>query len=213
MPSQKLYHPRPVELSQREAVDVEINKLDSEGIISPVDASDWVTGVVPVPKKDGKVRIENCESCQTSDISGGSIKAPVRPVEYPCRPMAKSNVDIMGPYLNAPRGYKYFTIWMDYYRRWPELMATEVLPTSGEIIHFLKRAVISTYGIPEDLVTDNGSQFVRAEFESFLNEYGLHHSRTVPYNPPANGLVERFNRELKQGLQVSRFHRSKCLQG
>ncbi|MCP3664497.1 MAG: hypothetical protein GY696_18740, partial [Gammaproteobacteria bacterium] len=82
-----------------------------------------------------EAEINNCESCQASDKSGSPIKAPIQPVEYPCRPMAKSSVDITGPYLNAPRGYKYFTIWMDYYSRWPELMATEGLPTSGEIIH------------------------------------------------------------------------------
>ncbi len=38
-------------------MDAEIDRLDSEGITSPVDASEWITGVVPVPKMDGKVRI------------------------------------------------------------------------------------------------------------------------------------------------------------
>ncbi len=69
---------------------------------------------------------------------------------------------------------------MDYYSRWSEVMGSQNMPTSLFIMGFLKKNIISKYGIPEDLVTDNGSQFVSREFEQFLVEHGTNLSKTVP---------------------------------
>ncbi len=55
------------------------------------------------------------------------------------------------------------------------------------------------------LVSDNGTIFVSKEFESFLNKRGIHHKKSVPYNPASNGMIERYNRDVKGLIQASRF--------
>ena len=52
------------------------------------------------------------------------------------------------------------------------------------------------------MVTDNGPQFVSAEFAVFLEERGIKHIRTALYHPEANGGVERLNQSLKNGIRA-----------
>ena len=52
------------------------------------------------------------------------------------------------------------------------------------------------------MVTDKGPQFTSHEFQSFLQSNDIKHSKTVPYNPCANGMVERMNRSLKESVQA-----------
>ena len=58
--------------------------------------------------------------------------------------------------------------------------------------------------MPEELITDNGRQFISREFEEFLAQHGIRHRRTAFYHPQANGEVERFNRVVKDCLKTAR---------
>lgn len=50
------------------------------------------------------------------------------------------------------------------------------------------------------MITDNGTQLVSREMESFLRECGIKHMTTSLYEPRENGQVERFNRVLKESV-------------
>jgi len=53
-----LYAPRRVPLPLQEAVNAELQRMQDEGVISPVTRpTDWCSGMVVVRKKNGKVRI------------------------------------------------------------------------------------------------------------------------------------------------------------
>ncbi|GJP35078.1 hypothetical protein CLOM_g19542, partial [Closterium sp. NIES-68] len=51
--------------------------------------------------------------------------------------------------------------------------------------------------------SDNGGEFIGADFEGELKRKGIQHQLTVPYNPQQNGVAERFNRTLVKGCEVS----------
>ncbi|CAI7815549.1 unnamed protein product [Closterium sp. NIES-53] len=50
--------------------------------------------------------------------------------------------------------------------------------------------------------TDNGGEFIGADFEAVLKKKGIQHQLTVPYNPQQNGVAERFNRTLHEGART-----------
>ncbi len=52
------------------------------------------------------------------------------------------------------------------------------------------RSPFATHGLPELLVTDNGSVFTSAEFGEFMDRNGIQHVKTAPYHPSSNGLAE-----------------------
>ena len=50
------------------------------------------------------------------------------------------------------------------------------------------------------VVSDNGSQFVSEEFETFLRDHGIAHRKVTPYWPQANAQVERFNKTIEKAI-------------
>ena len=65
------------------------------------------------------------------------------------------------------------------------------------------RKLFAAYGLPLQVVTDNGPQFVSAEFAEFMRGNGIKHIKSAPYHPATNGLVERFVQSLKQALKTN----------
>ena len=65
------------------------------------------------------------------------------------------------------------------------------------------RQLFGTHGIPEQLVSDNGSQFVSDEFAMFLKQNGVKHIRCAPYHPSSNGLAKRFVQTFKTAMKVN----------
>ena len=62
------------------------------------------------------------------------------------------------------------------------------------------RHIFSYFGLPEHLVTDNGTQFTSDEFQKFLRENDILHTLTAPGHPATNGLAERYVGEFKDKL-------------
>ena len=54
--------------------------------------------------------------------------------------------------------------------------------------------------MPEQLVYDNVSEFVSADFREFTRANGIHHTFTSPYHPSANGLAEQSAQIIKKAL-------------
>ena len=65
------------------------------------------------------------------------------------------------------------------------------------------RSIFATHGLPEILVSDNGTAFTSAEFQEFIRLNGICYITSVPYHPASNGLAERAVQTLKQGLRKS----------
>lgn len=59
---------------------------------------------------------------------------------------------------------------------------------------------VSRFGVPSTLITDRGRQFESTLFTQLRQLLGIHRQRTTAY-PAANGMVERFHRQLKTALK------------
>ena len=66
------------------------------------------------------------------------------------------------------------------------------------------RHIFSIFGLPQQLVTDNGPQFIAEEFRQFCRENGVKHIRSVPYHPSTNEAIERFVQTFKKSLKSGR---------
>nr|VZI36116.1 unnamed protein product [Spirometra erinaceieuropaei] len=71
--------------------------------------------------------------------------------------------------------------------------------TASATIAFLRR-IFGKHGLPEVLVSDNGSQFTSSTFEDFYRQHKIQHLRSPPYHPPSNGQAERFVDTFKGAL-------------
>ena len=155
------------------------------------------------PKMDFQIEtcIKNCSTCQQNDKTTITHDAPLQPVPLPTAAWEKVSVDIIGPFEKAPPECRFAISLVDYFSKWPEVAFAPRVDTAT-IIQFLT-AIFSREGNPRTLISDNGPQFLSAEFADFLKECGIRHLRSSVYYPRANGEVERFNRSVKDCLQTA----------
>ena len=93
--------------------------------------------------------------------------------------------------------------------KWTEVI--EMKSTTAAATTTQLRQLFSTYGLPEQVITNDGPQFSAGEFSSFLKSNGVKHIRCVPYHPSTNGAVECFIQTFKKairagGTQGATFH-------
>ena len=132
--------------------------------------------------------VKACKSCQS--VKNAPPVAPLHPWVWPSRPWQRVHLDFAGPFQNHM-----FLIGVDAYSKWPEVrvMSTTTASATLDVL----REWFSQHGIPELLVTDNGSQFTSEAFVYFTKQNGIKHVRSAPYHPASNGLAERFVQSLK----------------
>ncbi len=147
-----------------------------------------------------------CAVCQNSDKTAYTHTLPLQPVTLPAQSWQKLAIDICGPFEYGSQECRFAIVVMDYYSKWPEI-AFSANDTSQSVRSMLD-SIFAREGLPNEISSDNGTQFVSAEFESYPGKRGIKHIRTSLNHPQANGLIERFNRVLKQTLQIAtREHR------
>ena len=73
--------------------------------------------------------------------------------------------------------------------------------TASKTIQVL-RSMFARYGIPEQLVSDNGPQFVSEEFGQFMKKNSIKHIKCSPYHPSSNDQAEQFVRTFKQSIRA-----------
>ena len=137
-------------------------------------------------------------------ISGKSVKSspgPLQPLPWPSGPWRRLSLDIAGEYIAAPHHQRFIIVAVDHFSKWPEVGVSGSV-TSSVIIDFLT-VLFDRFGLIEELITDNGVQFTSDEFQTFLKQHGIRHSRSALYAPQSNGAVERFNRVLKEGIKAN----------
>jgi len=93
---------------------------------------------------------------------------------------------------------KMWLIVVDAYSEWPEVIPMHT--TTSERTMVALRTLFTTHGLPEQMVTDNGPQFISDEFEQFCGGNGIHHIRVAPYHPSSNGKAERFVQTFKAAM-------------
>jgi transposase InsO family protein len=94
-----------------------------------------------------------------------------------------------------------FLVVVDAHSKWPAV--TVMKSISAERTNEELRSIFSHFGLPTQLISDNGHQLVSEEFCSFMEANGIQHFKSAPYHPAKNGLAERFVQTMKQALKSS----------
>ena len=79
--------------------------------------------------------------------------------------------------------------------------------TTTSIVEVLERQTFNYFGLPERLHTDSGVQFESQLMDELCSVWGIQKTRTTPYHPQGNGVVERGNKDLGDALRSLLLHR------
>ena len=141
---------------------------------------------------DLEAKVKSCISCQENQKS--PPQAPLHPWEWPEHPWSRVHVDYAGPFMG-----KMFLILVDAHSKWMEVCPVSAA-TSQVTIEKL-RMIFATHGLPQILVSDNGTCFTSTDFEDFLRMNGIRHVTSSPYHPASNGLAERAVQSFKAAMK------------
>ncbi|CAI7908154.1 unnamed protein product [Closterium sp. NIES-54] len=121
-------------------------------------------------------------------------------------PLALVHMDVVDP-TRAPSlsGSHYFLTIVDDHTRavWVYPLKTKKEVAVAVLKEWMPRAQRESGHKVKVIRTDNGGEFIGADFELVLKKKGIQHQLRVPYNPQQNGVAERFNRTLKKVLALS----------
>ena len=92
-----------------------------------------------------------------------------------------------------------FLIVIDAHSKWMEVEMVNSATAQATIKHL--RAIFARFGLPEVVVTDNGTCFTSSEFQEFTQRNNIQHVQTAPYLPSSNGLAECAVQTFKLGLK------------
>jgi len=140
--------------------------------------------------------IHTCPSCAMRKSAPQCNHGPLQTIKagYPLQVVA---VDNLGPLMESAAGNSYMYVLMagNYFTKWMEVYA---IPNQKAIIVAQKLVdqLFCRFSPPEQLHSDQGKQFESALLHEVCNILGMKKSRTSPYHPQCDGLVERYNRTL-----------------
>ena len=85
-------------------------------------------------------------------------------------------LDYTGPFEVAM-----FLVAVDSHSKWPEvfIMSTTTVSKTIEVLCVM----FAAYGLPDQIVSDNGPQFISSEFAISLKQNGVRHIRSASYHP------------------------------
>ena len=105
--------------------------------------------------------VQDCLPCQATQNAPAPV--PLHPWLWPTKPWQRIHVDFAGPFLG-----RMFLVVVDAHAKWPEIIPMSSTMTSTTINEL--RHLSAAYGLPKQLVSDNGLQFTSEEFSTFCKQ-------------------------------------------
>ncbi|XP_048599791.1 uncharacterized protein LOC125579923 [Brassica napus] len=114
-------------------------------------------------------------------------------------PFMRWGMDIIGP-MPASLQKKFILVLTDYFTKWVEAEAYASI-TDKEVQNFIWKNIICRHGLPYEIITDNGSQFISHHFKGFCDRWRIRLNMSTPRNPQSNGQAESTNKTIIDGLK------------
>ena len=152
----------------------------------------------PTLSKDTHNFCKTCKRCQRLRAISHRIMMPFNPIlmieMFDCW-----RIDFMGPFPSS-FGYFYILVTVDYVSKWVEAIPCKT-NDHRFVLKFLKENILSRFGTPHAIISDEGTHFCNKDFEVLMKKYRITHKVATPYHPKTSGQVEVSNREIKRILE------------
>ncbi|XP_055605789.1 uncharacterized protein K02A2.6-like [Uranotaenia lowii] len=138
--------------------------------------------------------VRSCSAC--SSVAKVDTKTKLQSWPIPEKVWQRVHIDFAGPINDT---YYRFSLQVDSLSKWPEIVPTKRITTSATIT--ILRQIFARFGMPEVLVSDNGTLLTSDQFERFCDANGILHLKTAPFHPQSNEQVERFVHTFKRTIK------------
>ncbi len=148
----------------------------------------------PTIERDVQNQIQMCPACQASKGARTNVvRGPRNTLERESiRLFDQWSIDLIGILPRTYNGNRWIITAIERSTGWPVVKALKDATTQS-VMDFIHHDIFAVYGIPNEILTDNGTNLVSEAMETFLQPTKVKHRTTTPYHPQTNGKIERFN--------------------
>ena len=150
--------------------------------------------------KDIKHLCKMCDTCASRKSPNKVPKAPLQKYVVGV-PMERWAVDVIGPLPLTNKRNSYLLVVGDYFTKW-----VDAIPMRNQkaitIAQKLVDRVVTIFGVPMELHSDQGPSFESNVFQEMCKILGIHKTRTTPYRPQSDGMIERANQTIENMLSA-----------
>ncbi|GJX79587.1 reverse transcriptase domain-containing protein [Tanacetum coccineum] len=154
----------------------------------------------PTMHKDARALIKACQECQVHKPVPRNPQERLNPITSPW-PFYKWGIDIAGPFPEGPGKVKFLIVAMDYFTKWIEAKPVATI-TGNQVKKFVWENIVCRFGLPREIISDNGKQFRDNPFRDWCEKLCIQQHFAFVKHPQTNGLVERANRSLGEGIKA-----------
>jgi IS30 family transposase len=153
----------------------------------------WPTAVA-----DATRIVRTCQGCQiyTKQTHLPAQALQTIPITWS---FAVWGLDLVGPLQKAPGGYTHLLVAIDKFSKWIEVRLLNSIRSEQAVAFFTN--IIHRFGVPNSIITDNGTQFTCRKFLDFYEDHHIRVDWAAVAHPMMNGQVERANGMILQGLK------------
>ena len=143
-----------------------------------------------------KETFDYCKRCEVYQAFANKSKVSANFHPFlPLWPFEKWGIDLMGHLPVTKRGHRFIVVFTDYLTKFAEVRALKA-SVKKEVARFVYERIVTCFGIPLEIVSDNGPQFISDVWKDLMERLAIKHRLTTMYKPSTNGLVERTNKTL-----------------
>jgi transposase InsO family protein len=145
-------------------------------------------------KQSMRMHCRLCDQCLRCKTSGKKYRAPMNTYNVG-EPMERMALDIAGPFHDTRKGNRYILVVMDYFTKWADMIP--IPDHSAETCaKELVMRVFCRLGLPQELHSDQGRDFLSELFSNTCRLLQIRRTKTTPWRPQSDGMVERLNRTI-----------------
>ena len=143
---------------------------------------------------------KSCDVCQKTVSKGSVPKVPLEKMPLIDKPFKRVAIDLVGP-ISPPseEGHRYILTLVDFSTRYPEAVPLKNIDT--ETVAEALVDIFSRLGVPEEILSDLGTQFVSDCMREVTRLLSIKQLTTTPYHPMCKSLTEKFNGTMKSMLK------------
>ncbi|XP_052080712.1 uncharacterized protein LOC127718696 [Mytilus californianus] len=150
--------------------------------------------------EDVAMYCKSCHVCQLRSTKGKSAKVPLVSIPSIDVPFRRIAIDFVGPLPVTERKNRYILVIVDCSTRYPEAVALRSQDAETVVDSLME--VFSRVGFPEELLSDQGSNFKSSLMLEVCRLLTVEKKVSSVYHPQTNGMCEKFNGVLKRMLKA-----------
>ena len=142
---------------------------------------------------------KKCDQCQRFALNIHQPGGVLNPLSSPW-PFAQRGLDIVGPFFKAVGNKKYLLVCTNYFTKWVEAEPLANIK-DVDVKRFIWKNIVTRFGVPYVLISDNGLQFDSKIFRKYYSDLGIKNRYSTLAYLQGNGQAEAVSKVIVNGLK------------